>query len=73
VPDLHFVAEGGAMGLLHGPYMFWSTTSMDGLCMSALQGTGGGTLVLGLLFFKSLFVVFDIGGGRIGMASKPLT
>lgn len=69
MPDLHLVAQGGAAGLLHGQYTFWSTTSMDGLC---LQGAGGGTPLMGLLFFKSLFIVFDFGERQIGMASKLL-
>jgi aspergillopepsin I len=75
LPDFHIKITGGYNATIHGAY--WNLGSISGgvpssaYCYGGLQPTTG-LSVFGATFFESLFVVFDYGGSRIGLATKTL-
>lgn len=75
LPDLHLTFQGGATVTLHGryfnPYGFESLSGYT--CQGGLQAnTGIGFSILGQAVFQSMFVVMDLGGSRVGFATKTL-
>jgi aspergillopepsin I len=71
LPDFNLVI-GNFTARIPGKYINY--TEYEGsLCMGGLQGNFGSPFaILGDIFLKALYVVWDIGGKRLGFADKPL-
>ncbi|KAK4163685.1 aspartic peptidase domain-containing protein [Cladorrhinum sp. PSN259] len=73
LPDFEIGLANGWVGTVPGKYMNY-TTIIDNstLCMGGLQEIEHDFGILGDVFLKAHYAVFDVAGGRIGFAHKDL-
>jgi aspergillopepsin I len=76
LPDFNVGFDSGFSVTIPGKYMNYTLldpTSPSSGCMGGLQpNIGEDFSILGDIFLKSVFAVFDVGNKRIGFAQKPL-
>ncbi|OIW27596.1 acid protease [Coniochaeta ligniaria NRRL 30616] len=76
LPDLHMGFENGYYVTIPGKYLNYTDMAELGqpdMCYGALQSVGALPFsILGDVFLKAVYAVFDIGKGQIGLADKTL-
>ncbi|KAK4225792.1 aspartic peptidase domain-containing protein [Podospora fimiseda] len=73
LPDFEIGLANGWVGTVPGRFMNYTTVGGNStLCMGGLQEIEHDFGILGDIFLKAVYAVFDVAGGRIGFANKEL-
>ncbi|KAK3990729.1 aspartic peptidase domain-containing protein [Cladorrhinum sp. PSN332] len=73
LPDFEVGLANGWVGTVPGKFMNYTTINDNStLCMGGLQEIEHDFGILGDVFLKAVYAIFDVAGGRIGFAHKEL-
>ncbi|OAA57501.1 aspartic proteinase [Niveomyces insectorum RCEF 264] len=74
LPDFSFGFADGWNASVPGRYLnFQNLTAANTRCYGGIQATIAPFGILGDAFLKALYVIFDVGNARLGLATKTLT
>jgi aspergillopepsin I len=73
LPDFNLGFANGWHATIPGKYINYTVTDINDRCYGGLQSNQGESFsILGDIFLKAVFAVFDVSGKRVGFANKDL-